>query len=103
MAHKRIFAIRTMSSEQVDIKTFLDETVKSVMHEFDEDNSGFLDRVEAQRFVDQISLALQSQGHDAQSADFDDTFDAFDSNEDGRLSHKELKEFIHLLFVGLNN
>ena len=86
-----------------EIIAFLNDSVNQIFQEFDTDNSGYLDREEAQKMADQLALGLQAQGHSIQPSNFDETFDEFDANGDGKLSRKELKEFIHLFFINLLN
>ncbi|KAF0684954.1 Aste57867_23111 [Aphanomyces stellatus] len=85
------------------VNQFITDMLDDIWAKYDEDHSGFLDREETRRFVQEFQAGLKADGMDVDMPEFDASFDDFDKNGDGKLSKKEMRVFLEQFFTLLGS
>ncbi|KAF0684955.1 Aste57867_23113 [Aphanomyces stellatus] len=81
----------------MSVKQVINDMLTDIWAKYDEDSSGFLDRDETRQFVQELQAGLEAEGLEVEMLDFDECFDDFDKNGDGKLSKKEMRVFLQQL------
>ncbi|KAF0684953.1 Aste57867_23110 [Aphanomyces stellatus] len=94
MAFRNSTARRRIMSE---IEQAVNACIEDIWASYDTDKNGFLDRDETKQFVEAVLAKMQEDGVDVDPMDFDECFDGYDKNGDGKLSKKEMRVFVEQL------
>ncbi|KAF0684944.1 Aste57867_23101 [Aphanomyces stellatus] len=78
-------------------KSIVDDCIADMWKAMDPSNSGFLEKDTARCFINVLMIAIEAQGGQVEPFDFDNDFDEFDADADGRLSQREMRSFVEQL------
>ena len=81
------------SNADSEIDIVIGKCVEEIWYKYDDDNSGFLDKQETKRFV-QDTLADMADGAGFNDDDFDQCFREFDKDGSGTIERGEMVQFI---------
>ncbi|ETV70395.1 hypothetical protein H257_14074 [Aphanomyces astaci] len=79
------------------IKTIVDDCIADMWMALDPNGKGVLEKHTAQYFVSLLSCAIEAHGGQVEPFDFDNDFDEFDTDGDGKLSRSEMRSFVEQL------
>ena len=82
-----------MADSTAQFKEIIDKYVQQIWKEFDDDESGALDRDETKEFVKKMLLEV-GESTDFSDEEFNKCFEEFDTDGNGTVDKDEMKEFI---------
>ncbi|OQR99810.1 hypothetical protein THRCLA_21789 [Thraustotheca clavata] len=78
-------------------KETIDACVDTIWEAYDQDDSGYLDRIETRKFVYHLIAEYEKDGDKVPPVNFEECFEAFDVDGNGNLSRKEMRTFVEQL------
>ncbi|CAK4085078.1 unnamed protein product [Aphanomyces euteiches] len=76
------------------IKNIVDDCMTEMWKALDPHNTGVLDKNTARYFVNVLTVAIEAQGGQVEPFDFDNDFDDFDADQDGKVNQREMRSFV---------
>ena len=77
----------------MDLDLVIELYIESIWEEYDDDNSGELDKQETRRFLEDLFSAT-GESLDFSAEEFESFFNEFDENGDGTIHKTEMREFL---------
>jgi Ca2+-binding EF-hand superfamily protein len=81
-------------TEQIELEKTIKLRVDEIWHNYDEDNSGQLDKPEAKKFTTHILKAMRGPKYNVSTGVLEAWFREFDTDNSGTISKEEMVNFI---------